>query len=276
MTLPADFQFSQGSLQDYADCPRRFQLRYILRLAWPAVEAEPVLESERRQLQGQAFHRLVHQHLLGIPSDRLAHMAADEDLRRWWHHYLEDGPADLPPARYPEIRLTGSVAGHQLMARYDLIAADAGQRLVIVDWKTSRQRSSRRWLAGRLQTQVYPYLAVRAGSHLNEGQPVQPEQVAMVYWFSEFPADPERFPYDGAQYQADEARLTALIEEIKTRDDEVFPLTTDERQCQYCRYRSLCERGVEAGPIEGAEAVSEWGDGFDVSIDFEQIAEIGY
>ena len=61
MTLPADFQFSQGSLQDYADCPRRFQLGYILRLAWPAVEAEPVLESERRQLQGQAFHlSLIH------------------------------------------------------------------------------------------------------------------------------------------------------------------------------------------------------------------------
>ena len=276
MTLPADFQFSQGSLQDYVDCPRRFQLGYILRLAWPAVEAEPVLESERHQLQGQAFHRLVHQHLLGIPSDRLSPMATDEDLRRWWHHYLEDGPADLPPARYPEIRLTTSVAGHQLMARYDLIAAEAGQRLVIVDWKTSRQRSSRRWLAGRLQTQVYPYLAVRAGSHLNEGQPVRPEQVAMVYWFAEFPADPERFPYDAAQYQADEARLTTLIEEIKTRDDEVFPLTTDERQCRYCRYRSLCERGVAAGPIEGAEAVSEWGDDFDVSIDFEQIAEIEY
>ena len=42
--LPADFHFSQGSLQDYVDCPRRFQLRYMMKLAWPAVEAEPAVE----------------------------------------------------------------------------------------------------------------------------------------------------------------------------------------------------------------------------------------
>ncbi|MCP4541151.1 MAG: PD-(D/E)XK nuclease family protein, partial [Chloroflexi bacterium] len=66
MTLPADFQFSQASLQDYVDCPRRFQLRYVLRVAWPAPEAEPVLENERYLQQGAAFHRLVHQHALGL------------------------------------------------------------------------------------------------------------------------------------------------------------------------------------------------------------------
>ena len=27
--LPVNFTFSQSSLQDYTDCPRRFQLRYI-------------------------------------------------------------------------------------------------------------------------------------------------------------------------------------------------------------------------------------------------------
>ncbi|MCS3830868.1 hypothetical protein GGP91_002962, partial [Salinibacter ruber] len=27
--LPEDFQFSQGSLQDFDDCPRRFLLRHI-------------------------------------------------------------------------------------------------------------------------------------------------------------------------------------------------------------------------------------------------------
>ena len=39
--LPDDFHFSQGSLQDYVDCQRRFQLRYLMKLAWPAVDAEP-------------------------------------------------------------------------------------------------------------------------------------------------------------------------------------------------------------------------------------------
>jgi hypothetical protein len=41
MTLPYSFHFTQSSLQDYLDCPRRFQLRYVLDQPWPAVESEP-------------------------------------------------------------------------------------------------------------------------------------------------------------------------------------------------------------------------------------------
>jgi hypothetical protein len=52
--LPLDFQFSQGSLQDYVDCRRRFQLRYLDQLAWPAVEAEPLLEHEQRYLRNDS------------------------------------------------------------------------------------------------------------------------------------------------------------------------------------------------------------------------------
>ena len=40
----ASFQLntlSQSSLQDYVDCARRFQLRYLDRLSYPAIESEP-------------------------------------------------------------------------------------------------------------------------------------------------------------------------------------------------------------------------------------------
>ena len=67
-SLPDRFTFSQSSLQDYTDCPRRFQLRYIEQLKWPAVESEPVLDNERRQQEGQLFHRLVQQHRIGLPA----------------------------------------------------------------------------------------------------------------------------------------------------------------------------------------------------------------
>ena len=73
--LPASFNFSQSSLQDYFDCPRRFQLRYIEHLIWPAVETEPVLENERRQQEGQLFHRMVQQHLVGLPVEKLTRLA---------------------------------------------------------------------------------------------------------------------------------------------------------------------------------------------------------
>lgn len=283
MTLPTDFQFSQASLQDYVDCPRRFQLRWIQRLAWPAVEAEPALENERHLQQGAAFHRLIHQHLLGLSTERLSSTITDENLSRWWHNYSMTG-FTLSPARYSEVVLSAPVSGHRLVAKYDLIAADPGRWAVIVDWKTSRKRPRRKWLAEHLQTRVYPYLLVRAGSHLNEGRPLQPKQVEMVYWFANFPDDPERFTYDAAQYDADSDYLASLIEEIKElalspskglRDDD-FALTAQEQRCRYCPYRSLCRRGVRAGPFDEAEDEPEWGEDSEIVLDLKQIVEIEY
>jgi CRISPR/Cas system-associated exonuclease Cas4 (RecB family) len=294
MTLPTDFQFSQGSLQDYVDCPRRFQLRYIQRLAWPAVEAEPALENEQHLQQGAAFHRLVHQHVLGLSPERLSSTITDEELSRWWHNYLESAPADLAKWRYPEVVLSAPVSGHRLVAKYDVIAVDARRRVVILEWKTSRKRPQRKWLAERLQTRVYPYLLVRAGSHLLEigdgglemgdWRPFQPEQVEMVYWFANFPQDPECFPYDAAQYEADDHYLVSLIEEIKELalslskglGDEDFPLTTQERRCRYCPYRSLCQRGVRAGTFDEAEDDMTPEDLSQLDFDFEQIAELEF
>jgi CRISPR/Cas system-associated exonuclease Cas4 (RecB family) len=276
MTLPTDFQFSQSSLQDYVDCPRRFYLLHVRRLAWPAVEAEPPLENERYLQKGEAFHRLVHQQVLGLPPERLSSTITDEELRLWWHNYLESGPSDLPTARYPEVILSAPVSGHRLLAKYDLAAIDPGQRAVIVEWKTFRKRPQREWLSMRLQTKVYPYLLVRAGSNLNSDQSLQPQQVEMLYWFANFPAQPERFSYDATQYEADEVYLTSLIDKIKGLGEEDFPLTTEERRCRYCPYRSLCERGVKAGAFDKAEDELEWGDDLDIIPDFEQIAEIEY
>lgn len=273
---PPDLQFSALSLQDYVDCPRRFQLRYVRRLAWPALEMEPPLESERHLQQGAAFHRLVHQHVLGFSPERLSDAVTGESLCRWWHNYLAQPPADLPPCRYPELVLSGPVSGHRVVAKLDLIAVDAGKRAVIVDWKTSRKRPRRAWLAGRLQTRVYPFLLVRAGADLNGGQQIRPGQIEMVYWFADYPARPERFAYDAAQYQADEMYLAALIEEIKQRGNGDFPLTAQERRCRYCVYRSLCQRGVRAGAFGQAGDEPELDEGFDVALDFEQIAEIEY
>jgi hypothetical protein len=98
----------------------------------------------------------------------------------------------------------------------------------------------------------------------------------MVYWFANFPEDPERFPYDTAQYDADGDYLASLIEEIKGLGDEDFPLTAQERRCRYCPYRSLCQRGVRAGLFDEVEDEPEWGDDFEIALDFEQIAEIEY
>lgn len=176
MKLPSDFLFSQSNLQDYVDCPRRFYLRYVRRLAWPALQAEPAREHERHLRQGAEFHRLVHQHILGIPPEELSRGVTDVDLSRWWQNYLDHGPTDLPQSLYPEAVLSAPMGGHRLVAKYDLIAIAPEQRGVILEWKTYWKPHTRPWLAERLQTRVYRYLLIQAGSHLNGGQPLIPSR----------------------------------------------------------------------------------------------------
>jgi len=79
---------SQSSLQDYMDCAQRFKLRYLDRLSYPAVETEPTLENEKHQQEGEYFHRLVQQHLIGIPAEQIAKFANTPNLQRWWENFI--------------------------------------------------------------------------------------------------------------------------------------------------------------------------------------------
>jgi len=277
MPLAPDFQFNQNNLQDYVDCPRRFQLRHIQRLAWPALQSEPVLEQERHMQMGQRFHHMVHQHLLGLSGEALsAQTGGDADLLQWWDNYLNHPLPDLPARRYPEFILSAPFAGYRLLAKFDLLALEPGQRAVVVDWKTARRRPAPLTLQARLQTRLYPFLAVNASATLNGGQPFAPEQVEMVYWFTNFPDQPLRLPYSTRQYQEDAALLQGLIAEISGRSAEIFPLTAHEQRCVYCTYRSLCQRGVRAGEWQDLPEEEENEDGPVLDLPFDQIGEIEF
>ncbi|MEA3350200.1 MAG: PD-(D/E)XK nuclease family protein [Chloroflexota bacterium] len=274
--LPANFQFSQSSLQDFVDCQRRFQLRYIQRLVWPAVKAEPALENELYLQRGAQFHQIAHQHLLGIPAEKLDRMAAeDQKLSQWWRNFIDNGPDLSDYAQHPETTLSAPMGDDRLVAKYDLIAIKSPQA-VIYDWKTARKRPKRKWLVDKLQTRVYAYLLVRAGAQLNAGQPIEADEVEMVYWFSEFPDQPARFPYSAEQFAKDEAYLSGLIAETKNLGDEDAPRTDDEWRCKYCLYRSLCNRGKQAGPLDEMDLFGEAEEAFEIELDFEQISEIEY
>ena len=274
MPLAPDFQFSQGVLQDYVDCPRRFQLRHLQRLAWPAVESEPVLEQERHLRQGSAFHRLVWQHLCGLDGEVLTAGVHEPELLRWWHNYRAHEPANLPGHLFPEVTLAGSVGGFRLVAKYDLLALELGGQAIILDWKTGRTRPADRWLETRLQTIVYRYLLAEAGAPLNGGDPLQPEHIRMVYWFAEHPTDPATLLYDSHRYQADRRYLERLVGEIAALDEEPLPPTDQERRCAFCCYRALCDRGEVAG--QGWPDDEEPAEEAAFDLDFEQVAEIAF
>jgi CRISPR/Cas system-associated exonuclease Cas4 (RecB family) len=273
---------SQSSLQDYLDCPRRFYLRYLQRLSYPAIESEPALENEKHLEEGEYFHRLAQHHWVGIPAEQISKLANTENLKKWWESFLNDKNLSSLrnlPSLYPEYTLSAPLGDFRLLAKYDLIAIE-NNKATIYDWKTYRKRPRDEWLSARMQTRIYRALLVRAGSHLNQGTPFEPEQIEMVYWFADFPNDPARFTYTSAQYQRDWDLLLKLADEIKAAmaqaetNASVFPLTDDQTKCPYCTYRSYCERGVHAGDVDQAEAEMEAEELFDVN--FEQIGEIEF
>jgi CRISPR/Cas system-associated exonuclease Cas4 (RecB family) len=269
-SLPSGFTFSQASLQDYSDCPRRFLLRYIEQLHWPAVETEPVLENERRQQEGLLFHRMVQQHLIGLPVEKLARLANTPDLFRWWENYLGYKCNINGYTQFTELILTAPVGAYRMLAKYDLVAVKPGERTFIYDWKTYHKRPRDEWMAARMQTRVYRAMLIQAGATLNGGNPFHPEEIEMIYWYANFPSEPARFPYNLNQHNRDWDALTSLINEIGNHRH--FPLTEDEKKCAYCPYRSYCNRGEKAGIIDEMTETELAGD----DINFEQIAEIEF
>ncbi|HND48218.1 MAG TPA: PD-(D/E)XK nuclease family protein [Anaerolineales bacterium] len=271
---------SQSSLQDYNDCPRRFELRYLQHLAYPAIETEPALENEKHQREGEYFHRLVQQYFIGIPEKQLAKTANTDNLERWWNNFIGDtdlrGLKDLGGLR-TEVTLSAPLGSFRLIAKYDLIAND-GKKFYIYDWKTYRKRPKNEFLAIRLQTRVYRALLVQAGAFLNGGKPIAPEQIEMVYWFSDFPNAPARFPYQADQFKRDWDAITRYAEEITLRQAQggasSYPKTEDVNRCLYCPYRSYCNRGVHAGDALDVELEAEAEELFDIN--FEQIGEIEF
>ena len=275
--MPASLTtLSQSSLQDYVDCARRFQLRYIDRLSYPAAESEPALENEKHQQEGEYFHRLVQQYLIGIPAEQISKLANKVNLQRWWENFLADkdlrGLKDLG-GLYAEATLSAPLGNFRLLAKYDLIAIQ-NNKATIYDWKTYRKRPRNEFLKARMQTRVYSALLVHAAAHLNNNKPFEPEQVEMVYWFSDFPDDPARFAYNSAQYKRDWDLLLKLSDEIKTASS--FPLTDDRTKCLYCPYRSYCERGVRAGDMDQADPQGEMEAEELFDVNFEQIGEIAF
>jgi len=267
LQLPETFAFSQSSLQAFDDCPRRFWLAYAEQLPWPAVEAAPVQDHEAFMRMGSIFHRLVERAEIGLDTALLAD-GLEPPLNEWFDAYLRQRPADLP-SEFVEIEKILSIpfgdgAGqYRLAAKYDLIAAESNGRVVIVDWKTNRKRTEPATLRRRWQTLVYPYVLVEASAQLPFG-PVEPEAVEMLYWFVVAPHQPVRLRYDRTQHEANRQQLQQTLVAILAGQSETdFPKVADTEInrkcfCNYCVYRSRCNRGVSAGQMDELDDAEEF------------------
>ena len=274
MNLPNNFSFSQHNLQDFVDCPRRFLLKYIQKVAWPAIQSEPVRELERHMDLGIRFHKIIHQMYLGMDRSILVNEDDEIELKIWIQNHLAVPELWNFQKCFPETTLTATLSGYRIIAKFDLIAVTKDGDLRILDWKTSKRKPNRGALQNRLQTRIYPWVLYRSLEKLIPGIKYQPSQISMIYWFADYPGDKEIFSNDQAKLDEDEGFLSTLIGSISATPTEGFYKTTDERMCRFCSYRSYCDRGTEAGDLSELDDISSVDDSLNVS--FSDVEEIQF
>ena len=266
---------SQSSLQDFRECPRRFQLKIVDNTTWPAAVLEPLSQLEHYTDLGNTFHQICHQFFSGIPANYIKETITDPDLQLMWENFLSFAEAFNGHKRYAEIVLTSPFLGHELVAKYDLVVQISAGKFIIYDWKTAAKKPSRTILSQRFQTILYPLLFVKAGNSLFKSYSSAPADISMHYWYA-MSSDPEEiFPYSDEIHTNNLIELTNIVSEI---DDLItggtaFPLTEDRSHCQKCVYRSLCERGNRSASYDQYTDI-ENEDLSNQHFDLDSIAEI--
>jgi len=67
------------------------------------------------------------------------------------------------------------------------------------------------------------------------------------------------------------------VASIQRLAEDEFSSTGNAKNCRFCVYRSLCDRGVRAGSLEDWIGEAEAGPPpEEIKLDFEQIAEIEF
>lgn len=235
--MDQQFVFSRHRLSDFLACQRRFQLRYIKQLAWPAAPIEDHAAAARQL--GEQFHRLLHHHFLGLaPGEEIKRQPT---LRRWWEIFQQEGPAIPLGERYPELGLTAPIGRHLLTGRFDLLVM-SDEAAHLFDWKTEARPRSEAALREDLQTRLYLALITEGAPAL--GRPLEPERVSLTYWYVNDPARSVTITYNQAAHQRAWDWLESVTAQIMelAAGDQRLPLTDDWQECARCLYQVYCGR----------------------------------
>lgn len=238
-------RISSASLKDWSLCKRRFALRYRVSRYWPGPQARDLdPEAAERIRTGQVFHRMVQQHALGL--DVAPTLSAEAEtlprLEQLWGMFAKSDHAMPPADSWTEAPLHFQFHGVPFMVRFDRLVKD-GETWCILDWKTGKE--NRATLQASWQTRLYRFALVEAGHVYQQGVPVRPEAVRMVYWDVN-KGRAEVFDYDAETFAADRAVFEALATEVLAPFDEAlpddprFPRPAEPAECARCAFDSYC------------------------------------
>ncbi|MGB1252623.1 MAG: PD-(D/E)XK nuclease family protein [Candidatus Promineifilaceae bacterium] len=252
---------SRGKIISFLNCQRRFQLRHVTALPWPA--APMPQEKAEALLKGTMFHQMAERHFLGMP-DAIP-VDIDENVKRWWEIFQRRGPHLPEGKRFPEASMTIVAGGMRLFGRFDLLITN-DTSAHIYDWKTERSPRSAWRLREDWQTRLYLALVVEGADAL--GHSYHPDDVSMTYWFAEAPEQSVVIRYNSDWHRQNWAEIKATIGRIERRlaaSEAIWPLTDDLELCASCGYRTYCGRDAVVA-VEPSESELEWA--------FEESAEM--
>lgn len=166
--------------------------------------------------------------------------------------------------------------GYRLIAKFDLIV-QLDQEFLIIDWKTSAKKPPPSVLAERMQTSLYPFIFNLVGGDLFKDQPINPDLIQFMYWFPLCSDHESLFAYSSKNEYDFENVLSGILEQISDfqLNKEIFPLTDNPKKCTFCGFRSLCERGDQAGNHQDLLDLDTEED-HDLIFDLEQISELEF
>ena len=168
----------------------------------------------------------------------------DARLIGWLSAFFNSPYANPTGKLYPETAFTTQIAAHLISAKVDLLQVTDNGNITIYDWKTSRKAPSIPHLKGRFQSKVYPLVVSKRLNNVDDPMPI-----AMVYWEANYPDKPITFIISETNIAIIEKELLFKMNEIKSLSEKDFVLTDDVKRCNWCEFRSFCDRGVSAATI---------------------------
>ncbi|MGE5328477.1 MAG: PD-(D/E)XK nuclease family protein [Deltaproteobacteria bacterium] len=257
-----EMYFSQNSLEIFNKCKLKFKKRYVDGLLWKSHEDKENKHAEK----GRLFHLLAYRFFMGLDDSFVDEKGEYSDIKVWQDRLKSYIAIDSRNEYYPEFELKLCEDNIKIQAKYDLIMLDAENRAVIYDWKVQEKAIKPNNAEKAFQTRVYMYLLAKAGDII-KGKAIRPQDITMVYWQANHPANPVRIEYSEELFKQDEEFVKNEIEKILSCNfDSTGLKTTDEKVCRFCEFCSICN-GVDA-----EEVVQE--DGFE--IEWETVEEIEF
>jgi PD-(D/E)XK nuclease superfamily len=256
---------SQGLLNLFEICPRKFQHLYLDQLSLPIVP-----DQQDRFDWGSRFHLLMQQRELGLLETGEIAESGEPELYRAIEAIVQAAPELFQSApmtlRQSEHHRTLEFEGYLLTVIYDLLIVN-DQQAQILDWKTYPRPQNSRRLAQNWQTRLYPFVLAETSDYL-------PEQISMTYWFVQANqpgqtkpmAQPQswRIAYTEKLHQQtlqDLAyllrQLTHSLERYQTAAEPFPQVSLSSRECDTCAFALRCQRGDQSDRPESVATLEE-------------------